>query len=106
MLYSGDYGWFWKIAYDEEFARFSPGVQIALDLTDVLEADRNLELVDSCAVADHPMIDHLWAGRINMADWLVPLDSPASFAVAAASERARRAALVPLKALRRRLRLR
>ena len=52
------------------------------------------------------MIDHLWAGRINMADWLVPLDSPASFAVAAASERARRAALAPLKALRRRLRQR
>jgi CelD/BcsL family acetyltransferase involved in cellulose biosynthesis len=105
-LYSGDYAWFWKIAYEEEFARFSPGVQIALDLTDVLEADRNLALVDSCAVADHPMIDHMWAGRINMADWLVPLDSPASFAVAAASERARRAALAPIKALRRRLRRR
>lgn len=106
MLYSGDYAWFWKIAYDEAFARFSPGVQIAVDLTDVLEADRSLELVDSCAVAGHPMIDHLWAGRINMADWLVPLDSPASFAVAAASERARRAALKPLRALRRRLRRR
>ncbi len=105
-LYSGDYAWFWKIAYEEEFARFSPGVQIALDLTDVLEADRHLAQVDSCAVAGHPMIDHLWAGRINMADWLVPLDSPAAFAVAAASERARRAALAPLKALRRRLRQR
>ncbi len=105
-LYSGDYAWFWKIAYDEEFARFSPGVQIALDLTDVLEADHNLALVDSCAVADHPMIDHLWAGRINMADWLVPLDSPAAFAVASASERARRAALAPIKALRKGMRRR
>jgi hypothetical protein len=105
-LYSGDYAWFWKIAYDEEFARFSPGVQIALDLTDVLEADRNVMQVDSCAVADHPMIDHMWAGRINMADWLVPLEGAASFAVAAASERARRAALAPLKALRRRIRRR
>jgi CelD/BcsL family acetyltransferase involved in cellulose biosynthesis len=105
-LYSRDYAWFWKIAYDEEFARFSPGVQIALDLTDVLEADRNVIQVDSCAVADHPMIDHMWAGRINMADWLVPLEGAASFAVAAASERARRAALAPLKALRRRIRRR
>ena len=102
-LYSGDYAWFWKIAYDEEYARFSPGVQISLDLTDVFEADRNLAMVDSCAVADHPMIDHMWAGRIAMADWLVPLDGTASFTAAAFAERARRIAVAPVKALRRRL---
>jgi CelD/BcsL family acetyltransferase involved in cellulose biosynthesis len=103
-LRSGDYAWFWKIAYDEEFSRFSPGVQLTLDLTEGLEADQRLSLVDSCAVADHPMIDHLWAGRIPMADWLVPLDGAGSFAIAAFGERARRATLRPLKALRRRFR--
>jgi CelD/BcsL family acetyltransferase involved in cellulose biosynthesis len=36
-LFSRDYAWFWKIGYDEAYARFSPGVQIALDLTDVLK---------------------------------------------------------------------
>jgi hypothetical protein len=103
-LYSGDYAWFWKIAYDEEFARYSPGVQIALDLTEALEADRRLALVDSCAVADHPMIDHLWSGRIPMADWLVPIDGMASFMTASVAERARRAAISPLKKLRARFR--
>lgn len=103
-LYSGDYAWFWKIAYDEDFARYSPGVQLANDLTDAFEADRQLALVDSCAVADHPMIDHLWGGRIAMADWLVPLDGSLSFAIAAAAERARRAMIAPVKALRNRLR--
>ena len=103
-LYSGDYAWFWKIAYDEDFARYSPGVQLAVDLTDVFEADRQLALVDSCAVADHPMIDHLWGGRIAMADWLVPLDGSLSFAAASAAERLRRMIIVSAKALRNRLR--
>jgi CelD/BcsL family acetyltransferase involved in cellulose biosynthesis len=103
-LFSGDYAWFWKIGYDETYARYSPGVQIAHDLTMALEEDESLSLVDSCAVADHPMIDHLWSGRIAIADWLVPLDGSMSFAVTAAGERARRAIIAPLKALRNRLR--
>jgi CelD/BcsL family acetyltransferase involved in cellulose biosynthesis len=103
-LYSGDYAWFWKIAYDEEFARYSPGVQLTVDLTAVFESDRQLAMIDSCAVADHSMIDHLWSGRLAMADWLVPLDGSLSFAAAAAAERARRMLIAPAKALRRRLR--
>ena len=31
-LFSGDRAWFWKTAYDEEHARCSPGVQLALDV--------------------------------------------------------------------------
>lgn len=99
-LFSGDRAWFWKIAYDETLARFSPGVQVTLDLGAALAADRGLVLVDSCAIAHHPMIDRLWAGRMAVADWLVPLAGPASFALAAAAERARRAARAPLRALR------
>jgi CelD/BcsL family acetyltransferase involved in cellulose biosynthesis len=103
-LYSGDYAWFWKIAYDEEFSRYSPGVQLTVDLTDVFEADKNLSLVDSCAVPDHPMIDHLWGGRIAMADRLVPLDGTISFAIASAAERVRGMTIASVKALRDRLR--
>jgi CelD/BcsL family acetyltransferase involved in cellulose biosynthesis len=103
-LYSGDYAWFWKIAYEEEYSRYSPGVQLTIDLTDVLEGDRQLALVDSCAIADHPMIDHLWGGRIAMADWLVPLDGTISFAIASAAERVRGMTIASVKALRNRLR--
>lgn len=54
----------WKIAYDETYARFSPGVQLMLDLPKGLFSDPTLMRIDSCAAADHPMIDHLWAGRL------------------------------------------
>jgi hypothetical protein len=60
-------------------------------------------MIDSCAVADHPMIDRLWSGRLAMADWLVPLDGSLSFAAAAVTERARRMLIAPAKALRNRL---
>lgn len=103
-LLSGDRAWFWKTAYDEASARFSPGVQLALDLTEALSKDERIKLVDSCAVADHPMIDHLWGGRIAMADWLVPLAGQASFAAAIAAEQVRRAVVSGAKAVRGRLR--
>jgi CelD/BcsL family acetyltransferase involved in cellulose biosynthesis len=99
-LFSGDRAWFWKTAYDEAFARYSPGVQLARDLTDSLRADTAIKLVDSCAVADHSMIDHLWSGRIAMVDLLVPLAGRPAMAIAVAGEQLRRALKRPLKALR------
>ena len=37
-LNAGDTGWFWKIAYNEGVARFSPGVQLVYELTPDLAA--------------------------------------------------------------------
>ena len=102
-LLSGDRAWFWKTAYDEASARFSPGVLLALDLTEALSQDERIKLVDSCAVADHPMIDHLWGGRIAVADWLMPLAGQASFAASIAAEQLRRAVISGAKAVRGRL---
>ena len=70
-LRSGNAAWFWKIAYDEEFARYSPGVQISLDLTEALLADPASLRADCCATADHPMIDHLWRERLALTDLLI-----------------------------------
>lgn len=104
LLFSGDRAWFWKTAYDENFARFSPGVLLALELTEALGRDRRVALVDSCAVADHPMIDHLWRGRIEVADWIVPLADTPWATLALAAEKFRRVALKPIKSLRDKLR--
>jgi CelD/BcsL family acetyltransferase involved in cellulose biosynthesis len=103
-LFSGDRAWFWKTAYDENYARYSPGVQLASDLTEALRGEAAIKLVDSCAVADHPMIDQLWSGRIAMADLLVPLAGRPKMAIATAAEQLRRAVKRPLKALRNRTR--
>jgi CelD/BcsL family acetyltransferase involved in cellulose biosynthesis len=65
--------WSFKIAYDEELARFSPGVMIELrNLQSVLNDDR-IHWMDSCAVENHPMIDSLWAERRSIVQVSVPL---------------------------------
>lgn len=56
-------GYSFKIAHDEEFARFSPGVMIEVDMLKALETHEGLKFVDSCARADHPMINSLWTER-------------------------------------------
>jgi CelD/BcsL family acetyltransferase involved in cellulose biosynthesis len=93
-LRSGHCAWFWKIAYDEDVARFSPGVQISLDLTEALLAEPEIACADSCATADHPMIDHLWRERLALNDLLI-----APSAAALAQLRVAR----PLETLRRTL---
>jgi hypothetical protein len=71
VLRSGSSAWCWKIAYDEAHKRFSPGVQLLLDTTDVLLRDRGVTRADSCATPDHPMIDHVWRERLLLADRLI-----------------------------------
>jgi CelD/BcsL family acetyltransferase involved in cellulose biosynthesis len=70
-LRSADTAWFWKIAYDEAAASASPGVQLTLDISESFLADPEIARVDSCATADHPMIDHLWRERLALADLLI-----------------------------------
>lgn len=51
-----------KIAYDEDYARYSPGILIEKANLQRL-ADPKFGWMDSCAVEDHPMINSLWRGR-------------------------------------------
>ena len=52
----------YKTAFDESLSRFSPGVLLQRDNLAIL-SNRQITLTDSCASADHPMIDHLWRER-------------------------------------------
>ena len=101
-LRSGNTGWFWKIAYDESFARFSPGVQVTLDLTRDLLADASLKQTDSCATADHPMIDHLWSERLALTDMLIAPSAASlgQFRVAGHLETLRRLGIAAAKSAR------
>ena len=51
-----------KTAFDEKFARFSPGVLLQLENLAMLD-NPEVAWTDSCAAADHPMIDGIWQGR-------------------------------------------
>lgn len=75
ILKSGSKSWYWKTAYDAELARYSPGVLLTLDITRRQLASKTVELTDSCAVENHPMIDHLWPDRRTMIDLFVATDA-------------------------------
>jgi CelD/BcsL family acetyltransferase involved in cellulose biosynthesis len=61
----------YKTAFDENYARFSPGVLLQRENLAMLER-QDIAWSDSCAAADHPMIDHFWrerrpVGRLSIA---------------------------------------
>ena len=68
-----DRAFYFKIGIDERFAKFSPGVQLTLDLTRHLCADPAIASADSTAAPGHPMIDPIWRGRLMIGDVLIPL---------------------------------
>jgi CelD/BcsL family acetyltransferase involved in cellulose biosynthesis len=61
-----------KIAFDEDYARFSPGVLIKIENLKTLDRS-DIDWTDSCAVEDHPMINSLWAERREIVRVTVPL---------------------------------
>lgn len=73
VLRHQDRAFYFKLGVDERFAKFSPGVQLTLDLTRHLCADPAIAMVDSTAKAGHPMIDPIWRGRLAIGDVLIPL---------------------------------
>lgn len=73
VLRQADRAFFFKLAFDENEAKASPGVQLTLELTRHLCADPQIRSADSTADADHPMIDRIWRGRLAMGDVFIPL---------------------------------
>ena len=68
-----DRAFYFKLGIDERFSKFSPGVQLTLELTRYFCADPAIRLVDSTASPDHPMINPIWRGRLAIGDVLIPL---------------------------------
>src|SRR5256886_9837402 len=73
VLRHQDRAFYFKLGVDECFAKFSPGVQLTMELTRYLCADPAIRLVDSTAAPDHPMINPIWRGRLAIAEVLIPL---------------------------------
>lgn len=68
---SGEGSFAFKIAFDEAFARFSPGVQLELENVDWVHQQRGVKWMDSCAKPDHFMIGRLWGHRRTIQDVFV-----------------------------------
>ncbi|MGD0634664.1 MAG: GNAT family N-acetyltransferase [Beijerinckiaceae bacterium] len=93
LLTAGKRAFFWKTAFDESVAHLSPGVQFVHALTQA-QAEGPHDMTDSCAIPDHPMIDHVWPDRLAMGEYIIELcvssSSPGRFAAAMRAEIARR----------------
>ena len=103
VLRSGQSAWFWKIAYDEALARFSPGVMLTVEVTHELADDANIARADSCATANHPMIDRLWRERLELCDRMIAVRPQTPLVLARHLEGMRSAALTGARRIRSRL---
>lgn len=65
-LLCGEGAFAFKITFDEEFGRFSPGVQLELDNVERAHRLPRLRWMDSCAAPNRFMINHLWPDRREM----------------------------------------
>lgn len=76
-----------KIAFDESYAEYSPGVLLELENITRFHAQDSVkqpvEWMDSCAVPDHSMIDRLWLDRLEIQSVLVPTGMAGKSVVAA-----------------------
>ena len=99
-LRSGDGAWFWKIAYDEAQARFAPGVMLTALATERLAEDAGIAQTDSCATADHAVMNRTWSERLALCDLLVGVRPGVPFARAERLETLRIAALTAAKQTR------
>ena len=58
---SGRGAFAFRIAYDEEYSNYSPGVHLELENVRCFHAMPGMEWMDSCADPDHFMVNHLWS---------------------------------------------
>jgi CelD/BcsL family acetyltransferase involved in cellulose biosynthesis len=105
VLRHKDRAFWFKLGVDAAFAKYSPGVQLAVELTRHLCADPRVRLADSTALPGHPMIEPIWRGRLAIGDVLIPLKpNDPIFALTVAALNARRRVRTSLRQLVRTLR--
>jgi CelD/BcsL family acetyltransferase involved in cellulose biosynthesis len=71
-LIAGEGLFCFKIAYDEELARFSPGTQLMAETASAFHRRPELQWVDSCSRPNSEPIESLWPDRRRLVTTLVP----------------------------------
>ncbi|MEF0864510.1 GNAT family N-acetyltransferase [Rhizobium sp. BR 318] len=73
VLMMGGEAYTWKTAYNEDYARYSPGKLLMGELTEWHLDDANIVRSDSCAVPDHPIMSRFWQEREDMGTLIIGL---------------------------------
>ena len=89
---SGGGAYSFKIAHDEAYAKYSPGALLMMKVIGAFLSDPRIGWVDSCAIPNHPMIDHIWAERRGIREVNVATSHRLSASLVAYTARASRLA--------------
>ena len=80
---AGEAAYAFKTAYDESFARFSPGAMLELANVRQLDADPRLQWMDSFTEDENLALERLWPDRRTVQTLLAGLGTVGKFATAA-----------------------
>lgn len=69
---AGEGSFAFKIAYDESYAQYSPGMILEIENIRHVHHRPEIKWMDSCAIPDHPMINRLWPDRRTIQTVIVP----------------------------------
>jgi hypothetical protein len=67
----GDGGYTFKIAFDETYSKYSPGILLELENIRRAHVNPGIRWLDSLALADHPMANRVWLDRTTVVSQLV-----------------------------------
>ena len=81
VMYCGPTAYTWKIAFDSEFAKYSPGAVLIDKLTEQLFTTTDVQAIDSCS-AEGSFMAQLWTGRKTMVDAVIDVGSTRSLVFA------------------------
>jgi hypothetical protein len=70
-LHSGTGSFAFKSAFDEDYAASSPGKLLEFVRIELLHKSNGAEWMDSCTVAEHPVLNHFWMERRLILDQYV-----------------------------------
>lgn len=72
LLYSGSRAYTWKTAYDEGYAKFSPGALLVDKITETLFASGTADAIESCS-PEGGFMEQMWSGRRRTVDIIADL---------------------------------
>jgi CelD/BcsL family acetyltransferase involved in cellulose biosynthesis len=86
LMYCGTTAYTWKIGFDAEFSKYSPGALLVDKITEELFSGSEIDAIDSCSV-ETSFMAQLWAGRRAMVDLLIDVGPKRSLRFALEAQR-------------------
>lgn len=80
-LLAGEALFCFKIAFDEAFRHYRPGLQLELRMLDLFRDQMSQSWMDSCADPDSEMFKHIWAERRPIGSYIVARSRTASWTI-------------------------